>query len=680
MSHSRFRRSSPAVRVLGAFALLLVSLPTAATADSAQPQTRLTCERVPELFRTYLQKHIDFHYLNDELRTRAIDNYVKRVDPSKVLFLQDEVTALESSMVGIFQDIREGDCAQLLAIEEDVRKRVKKMEQMVREVLEDEAYALDENATLIIDPEKRGRPANAKAQRELVLQLVHFQISNYISSDMELAEAKEKLIHRYELKTKRAVEVTDEDVYASFLDAFATALDPHSNYFSRDHFEDFQISMGLSLEGIGVALSSRDGYSVVEKVIPGGAADMVDLLEPQDKIISVAQDGGDAVDIIDMDLRDVVRLIRGKRGSKVHLGVLRQGENTERLHVTIVRDKIKLDEAAAKLRVEEFETGEGDKVKLGVLDLPSFYGDRNPGERQSSRDVEKLLREAKQLERDGLLLDLSRNGGGLLENSVDIAGFFIERGGVVAVRDGFAKVQVLRDRSSKIIWDGPLVVLTSRVSASASEIVAGALKDYDRAVVVGDGHTFGKGTVQSMVQLHQGLGALKVTTALFFRPGGRSTQNDGVASDVIVPSPFNIDEFGERFQPYALPGQSIPGFVDAAAQSKGGKPPTAAWKPVTEEVVAELTRRSAERVTADEEFVELEEKLAKARAQNGVMRLGDVLAEQAEERAENGDDEKPSDDETKEQEDEPTDDEDVEPSPQQKEALRILLDLVQLQA
>ncbi len=652
---------------LGAVAAL-PSLASAAT----QLGTRLTCERVPELFRTYLQKHIDFHYLNDELRKRAIDNYVKRIDPSKVLFLEEEVTALESSMVGIFQDIREGDCTQLLEIEKDVRKRVAAMEEMVRTILAEETYSVDEDATLILDPEKRGRPADADAQRELMLQLIHFQISNYVSSDMELAEAKEKLVHRYELKTKRANEVTDEDVFAAFLDAFASALDPHSNYFSRDHFEDFQISMGLSLEGIGVALSSRDGYSVVEKVIPGGAADGVGVLEPQDKIIAVRQDDAkEPVDIIDMDLRDVVRLIRGKRGTTVHLTVLRQGETAERFKVSIVRDKIKLEEAAAKLRVEEVKTDDGRTLKLGMLDLPSFYGDRNPGERQSSRDVEKLLREAKQKELDGLVLDLSRNGGGLLENSVDIAGFFIERGGVVAVRDGFAKVQVLRDRSSKIIWDGPLVVLTSRVSASASEIVAGALKDYDRAVVVGDGHTFGKGTVQSMVQLHQGLGALKVTTALFFRPGGKSTQNDGVESDVVVPSPFNIDEYGERYQPYALPGQTIPAFVDENAVPKQSGKVSTPWKPITQEIVAELTRRSAERVAVDEEFTELEEKLAKARAQNGVMRLGDMMAEQAEEQKEKGENgESEADD----------DDEEAELTPQQQEALRILVDLVELQA
>ncbi len=670
MSQARPRHSVRARRAVQVLAFALVAL--AALPAAAAAETRLSCERVPELFRTYLQKHIDFHYLNDELRTRAIDNYVKRVDPSKVLFLEEEVTALESSMVGIFQDIREGDCSRLLAIEKDVRKRVASMEEMVRTILADESYAVDENATLILDPEKRGRPANAEAQKELMLQLIHFQISNYVSSDMELAEAKSKLVKRYVLKTKRANEVTDEDVYAAFLDAFASALDPHSNYFSRDHFEDFQISMGLSLEGIGVALSSRDGYSVVEKVIPGGAADMVGVLEPQDKIIAVKQDDAEqSVDIIDMDLRDVVRLIRGKRGTTVHLTVLRQGETAERFNVSIVRDKIKLEEAAAKLRVEEIETGDGRKLRLGMLDLPSFYGDRNPGERQSSRDVEKLLREAKQKELDGLVLDLSRNGGGLLENSVDIAGFFIERGGVVAVRDGFAKVQVLRDRSSKIIWDGPLVVLTSRVSASASEIVAGALKDYDRAVVVGDGHTFGKGTVQSMVQLHQGLGALKVTTALFFRPGGKSTQNDGVESDVVVPSPFNIDEYGERYQPYALPGQAIPAFVDEKAVPKQGRQVSTPWKPVTQEIVAELTRRSAERVATDEEFSELEEKLAKARAQNGVMRLGDMMAEQAEEqKKENG--EEPDEVEKE--------DDDLELSPQQQEALRILVDLVELQA
>jgi len=303
----------------------------------------------------------------------------------------------------------------------------------------------------------------------------------------------------------------------------------------------------------------------VESIIPGGAADKVGTLQPKDKIIAVAQEDGDWVDVIDMSLRDVVSLIRGKRDSKVHLRVLRQSETTQTLNVTIVRDKIDLEERSAKLRIED--VGEGDqKLKLAVIELPSFYGDRNPAKRQSSRDVRNLIAAAKKAGADGLLLDLSRNGGGLLETAVEITGYFIRDGGVVAVKGTDSGVQVLPDDDASILYDGPMAVLTSRVSASASEIVAGALKDYERALILGDDHTFGKGTVQSMVPLPPGLGALKVTTALFFRPGGASTQHDGVPSDVVIPSLIgSSDDFGEKSQEYSLPGQSIEPFLGLPA-------------------------------------------------------------------------------------------------------------------
>ena len=659
---------------LASTALAVVLLIASGRAEAAKNEP-LTCGRIPELTRTYLQKHISFHYVNDELRSRLIDTYVKRLDPSKSIYLSDEVKELERKLRGVIQDVREGDCSALTEIHADQIKRYQEMEKYVGKVLADPEYALDTDAVLIIDPDKRAWPKTPEARDELITKLVHFQMSNYLGSDMELAEAKEKLVHRYELNTKRAQERTPEDLYSSYLDAFASALDPHSNYLSRDVLEDFQISMELSLDGIGVALSSRDGYSVVEKVIPGGAADALDVLEPKDKIIAVGQDGGEAVDIIDMDLRDVVRLIRGKRGTKVDLTILRQGDSTERFKVTIVRDKINLEEQAAKLRFEQMEI-DGKERKLAVIELPSFYGGRKPGERQSSRDIANLLEKARKEKADGLLLDLSRNGGGLLENSVDIAGFFVESGGIVAVKDTFSNVQVLRDRDKDIAWNGPMVVLTSRVSASASEIVAGALKDYRRAVVVGDDHTFGKGTVQSMVQLPEGLGALKVTTALFFRPGGKSTQHGGVESDVVVPSIFGTADFGEMHQTYSLPSQTIPPFVDEKDRPSVDKSdPDVPWRAVTDDVVAELARRSQSRVTESEEFSEVRERIAKAEERNGVVHLEELMKEKEEENAKS--DEDGSEGETDSHAS--TDDDDEKPSVQQLEALRILADLVALQ-
>ena len=655
-------RLSIFLRTLVAVLLILPGVASARTSDSLH----LTCERIPDLLRAYLQKHVRFHALNSELRTRAVNSYLKRVDPSKTLLLRGEVNTLRATLAGTFHDVRSGKCSSLLELDADIVERYRSMEQEVRTILGKPNYAVDESVMLVIDPEKRGHPQTAEERTALYEKLVHFQISNYISSDMALSEAKEKLIHRYELMTRRAEERDAEDVYSTFLDAFATALDPHSNYMSAEVLEDFQIGMGLSLEGIGVALSYRDGYSVVERIIPGGAADELKVLEPKDKIIAVAQKDGDFVDVIDMNLRDVVRLIRGKRGTKVHLTVLRQGEHTERLKVTIVRDKINLEEGAAKLRFEEIEVGER-KVKLAVLELPSFYGGQNASERQSSDDVRSLIQQANEEKADGLLLDLWRNGGGLLPNSVEIAGFFIDEGSVVAVQDEFAKLSVLDDPDDEILWDGPLVVLQSRASASASEIVAGAMKDYARAVVVGDDHSFGKGTVQSMVPLRSGLGALKVTTALFFRPGGESTQHSGVPSDIVIPSLLGTREVGEKHQDYSLPSQKIDPFIKPSTNGKRN------WPVVTSSLVAELSRRSQARVQSREDFAEIQEQIAEVESRASVIHLAEMLQEN-EEAAKKAEEANGKDGEA---EVAPTDPEEIS-TPQQAEALRILGDYVAL--
>jgi carboxyl-terminal processing protease len=424
--------------------------------------------------------------------------------------------------------------------------------------------------------------------------------------------------------------------------------------------------MELSLEGIGVALSERDGYSVVEQVIPGGAADRAGELRPQDRIVAVAEDGETPVDIIDMPLRDVVNRIRGKKGTRVHLTVVREGEKAERFHVAIVRDKIDLEEQAAKLRLETVEQ-DGRQLKLAVIELPSFYGDGDgaPGKRQGSRDVQRLLEQAKREKAEGLLLDLSRNGGGLLDDAVRISGFFVKRGGIVAVQSSEDRTRVLEDPDDALVWPGPLVLLTSRVSASASEILAGALKDYQRAVVVGDAHTFGKGTVQSLIPLRPGLGALKITTGLFFRPGGSSTQHEGVAADVVLPSVLTEDLVGERTQPHSLRVEGIQSFVSTEANGAGDGE---RYRPVGHPLVSELARRSKERVEGNQMFRKIEEQVAKRRADDGVVRLAELLAEQEQEKAENGGEQASAATEADA------------PTPHLDEALQVLADLVLLES
>jgi carboxyl-terminal processing protease len=619
----------------GRLALSLL-IGSAALAAAGTASANLSCDRVPELQRAYLNKHYSFRYLNDELRGRTVESYIKRIDPSKSLYLVDEKEALETRLQGVFHDVRRGECGVLLEIRSGLIKRYEKVQAFVEKFVGSEEYELDPNIELIIDPDRRARPKTAKERDDLYRRLVHFQMSNYLTNGEEMTEAKRKLIHRYELMTKRAKELEDEDVYASFLDAFATALDPHSNYFTADAVEDFQIGMELSLEGIGVALTSRDGYSVVEKIIPGGAADRAGGIEPSDKIIAVAQADGEFVDIIDMDLRDVVRLIRGKRGTTVRLSILRQKESTERLVQSIVRDKIKLEDQAAALRFEEVEADDGKKLKLAIVELPSFYGGRDPTERQSSRDMRDLLRKVKEEKADGLLLDLSRNGGGLLDNSVEIAGFFIRNGGVVAIKNSFSKIDVLRDPDDSLLYEGPMVLLTSRVSASASEIVAGAMKDYRRAIVVGDDHTFGKGTVQSMVPLPKDLGALKVTTALFFRPGGNSTQNAGVQADIVFPSLYSANKLGEKHQDYSLPSQKIDSFIESSSTPSPDASDSSFWQPVTPELVAQLADLSKQRIDASEDFANIKKQIAETQERNGVLHLSDIYKPPGSETEEDG--------------------------------------------
>ena len=365
-----------------------------------------------------------------------------------------------------------------------------------------------------------------------------------------------------------------------------------------------------------------------------------------------------------------------------------------------------IEDAAATLEFQDVTIG-GKKKKLAVLDLPTFYGDQDPSKRQSSRDVRDLLRQVREAKADGLLLDLSRNGGGKLESSVEIAGLFIRQGGVVAVKDVYSDVQVLADQDADIAYSGPLVILTSRITASASEIVAGAMKDYGRAVIVGDDHTFGKGTVQSFVHQPGRLGAIKVTTALFFRPGGASTQHDGVAADVVLPSLFATDDLGERYTPYSLKPQVIPSFLGTLGRVSSLRTD---WRPIDTNLVAELQRRSAARVLSNEEFKKINEKLAKRAQEDDVIHLSEFIKEREEEEAEAEKTEKKASVEPGKNGDaakantaagdaktngaagaDPktgkpaagtkatAEAEKCEPTPQREEALRILADLVQLE-
>jgi carboxyl-terminal processing protease len=649
-------------------------------AASAAPRdahaSALSCETLPTFMNRYLGQHIRYRKLTPELRRRTVEVFLRSFDPSQSALLESEVEALKSQLIAAFPDTDQGGCAALSKAHQVFTKRQQEIATFVKEFVSADDYAIDLEVELMIDARERGYPKTLAERDELTRNLVHFQMSNYISDVTPLDKAKGLLEHRYELRTKRIAELDSVDLYSNFLDAFATSLDPHSNYFSADMYEDFRISMSLSLIGIGVALSERDGFAVVERIIPGGAADGLDVLEPEDKIIEVGQGDEEPVNIIDMPLRDSVSLIRGKKGTTVRLTILRQAETTERFTVAIVRDEISLEDQAAALRFEEREV-DGQTLKLAILELPSFYGDADPSKRQCTDDVAKLLLQVNEANADGLVLDLSRNGGGLLNHAVTVSGFFLRKGEIVKVQNALGQQEVLSDGDEGILYTGPLVIHTSRISASAAEILAGALKDYKRAVIAGDNHTFGKGTVQTVSSLPPGLGALKITTAMFYRPGGKSTQHGGVEADVVIPSMLSGDDYGEKYQPFSIEGNEIQAFRSSYAIAN---PRSNAWTVVSKEMVEKLASESKRRIEASSEFAEVYQRLEEVRENAGVVRPADLAERRDEERGKSKDGESTASEPDAEGTDTDGDDQEAddakEISPQLAEATNVLVDLI----
>ncbi len=587
----------------------------------------LTCIRLPELMRAYLVAHVTKKQLDDAVKKEAIKQYLETLDPSKTQLLASDIAIAEKELMAFFEEMTQGNCGALDRLQKILLTRAVEAEQFTKASLNNPKYKIDEKAEIITDPKKRAYPKTIAEKEGLLLSFIHFQMANYLATDTKFPEAKKQLIHRYELVTKRVRERTNSDLINTFADSFSSALDPHSSYFSKDALEDFRISMGLSLEGIGASLSSEDGYTIVQEVIPGGAADKAKTLKSKDKIVSVAQDKGDFVSVIDMDLKEVVKLIRGKKGTRVRLNILRQsGESTDRVEIAIVRDKVDLKEQAAKLQIEEIKRGD-KSFKLAVIELPSFYGDSDRNKRSSLADIRKLLSEAQEKKADGVLLNLSRNGGGLLDDGYKMAGLFLRTGPIVATRDARNRVDILADKDETVAFSGPLVVLTSRLSASASEILAGALRDYKRAVIVGADRTFGKGTVQTVLPLPGELGAMKVTNGMFFLPGGQSTQHQGVAGDVIIPSPLNFEEIGEDKIDGSLPTQKIASFKGTEANYDKGP---MAWTEVRDDWVSKIKSASQVRVSKNEKFKEILSEIEEAKKNEGKIKVADLLKKDVE--------------------------------------------------
>ena len=612
----------------------------------------LSCKHIPVIQEGFLNQHIlNFKKGSSNLKDlgeRVVDQYIKRLDPSKLYLTKSDVKKVKKHLKGILMRLQRKDCSPVMKVYGILEKRVAERVDFVKTFLGPN-YTFNKDVSLNLDSDSRKRANSAKSINAFHKKYLHFQVSNYLASDIKLPEAKKKVIKNYERVFKKIKTLDEEDKFADYLDSFARALDPHSSYFSKDDLENFKIQMNLSLEGIGATLRWEDGFTIVESLVEGGAAARSGQLKPGDKIISVSQGPKKQMeDVIDMDLGDVVKKIRGKKGTPVHLTILRKaGDSTQRKVVKLKRDKINLKDEQAYITYYTRHVG-GKERLIGVINLPSFYvGKSKSGIPPAYRKVASLLKEAHKKKVAGLILDLSNNGGGSLDDAVKISGLFFKTGSVVKQSTRHPRLRFLRSKKKKekkqesshssvlrdvdpsVNYAGPLVILTSRVSASASEIVSGALQDYKRAVVVGADHTFGKGTIQSVVELPQ-LGALKVTVGMFFIPGGYSTQHRGVISDISFPSVLATDDLGEKTYDYSLAPQKLDAFVSPSAFVTKGQ---SKWKILDKKTIGVLKGASNKRVLGNTKFQDIQKDLEKNIARRGKMiHLAEVMKEKADDK------------------------------------------------
>lgn len=587
----------------------------------------LDCNWVDPIQSGYLQNHLVFKEKSKELQGRVIEQYIKRQDPSKIYLLDTDVAQIKTMMKDVFENVAKKDCKFLNEIQSLLNKRVEERTEFVKKYLGKD-FKFNKETEFVYDPDHKEFVKTADEAQEFLKKYIQFQIANYLATDVKLEEAKERVVKNYERNLKRIKDTKFEELTANYLNAFAMSLDPHSTFFSKDYYEDFTIDMSLSLEGIGATLSQQDGFTTIEALVPGGAAAKSGHLDPQDKIVAVSKKDGKMENVIDMDLKDVVKMIRGPKGTKVKLTVLRkEGDGNKKFDVELTREKIALEDNAVSIYYQDKEIN-GKKKKIGIINFPSFYADSKRGGRSSAADMKKVIAQARDKKVDGLVLDLSNNGGGSLDDAVKIGGLFIKTGNIVkqsSRQEG--KEIALADTDEKIDWNGPLVILTSRMSASASEIVSGAMKDYNRAVVVGSDHTFGKGSVQTVLPVPGELGALKVTIGMFFTPGGFSTQHRGVESDVVIPSPYSVDDIGEKSMDYSLPPKKIDTFLSADANTDKAD---VAWTPIKEDWIKKLKTRSTERVSKNDDFKKITDELEKTKKLGKTIKVSEVLKEKGE--------------------------------------------------
>jgi len=565
-----------------------------------------------KLVARFLQEqHFARHPIDPVVSADWVRSYMKALDYNHLFFTQDDLNNFETqyaALVGL--DIAKGDLTPSYEIYKIFRQRVDAKIAWVMQRLDkpfdfttQDFYETDRSKA---DWPKAGAEADLLWERRLKFEV----LQDRLAEKRKAAESVKHIRKRYEIMQKNLEETDHEDIATYYLSSLASLYDPHSNYLGPKEEEDFKIGFKQQLCGIGAVLTTEDGYCVIKEIIPGGPADLCKRLHVNDRIVAVAQGEKEYVDIVEMRLRNAVSMIRGSKGTVVRLQVIPAGLSDSATHeeIKIVRDQVRISSQKASAQITRQTGPEGREYKLGVIKLPLFYGNIGDGadgdeKTSTTEDVTLLIKKLEEKGIDGLVLDLRYNGGGLLGEAVRLAGLFIDKGPVVQVKDSLGRRQVLEDVTPGMAYNGPLIVLTNRLSASASEIVAGALQNYGRAIVVGDKSTHGKGTVQTVAELNRFMpsfdgeaakaGAMKLTIQKFYLPNGHSTQLRGVLSDIVLPSPNDYLELGESNLPHALAWDEI----QAADFTRVNDIPSA--------LIPELAKNSQTRIAKDPDFKQL---------------------------------------------------------------------------
>lgn len=554
--------------------------------------------------------HMARPVIDDAIAVKWCDNFIKDLDPQKFYFLKGDVEEFRKEGKTLDDKIREGDIDFARRVFARFLQRNDERLQTVMNLLK-EKFDFSKDEYLTDDPEKIDYAVDTKEAEERWRKKIKLDMLQLRADKTDEADIIKRITIRYRDRNRMFHQFDSSELLEVYLSSLTRTFDPHSSYLSAKNLEDMlNQQLHLSLEGIGASLRSEDGYAVVAEIVPGMAADKDGRLQPDDKIVGIQKENGDEIDLVERKLSDVVRYIRGPRGTKVRLIVLPAGSKERKIY-ELTRQKIELTEQHAKGKVLDTKIN-GKELKIGIISLPAFYGDTvailrgDPNAVSATADCRKILGEFKAAGVDAVVVDLRDNGGGLLEEAKTMSGLFIDTGPVVQVKEVFG-VKHIDDDDEGTAWDGPLVVLINKLSASASEIFAGVIKDYGRGLIIGDSSTFGKGTVQSIVQIgdhtrrrdQKNRGALKLTIQQFYRANGDSTQINGVSPHIHLPSLRDYMDFGEGKMDNALKFEKV-------APLRHDE-----YNFVPENLVSALNERSAQRRKNDPKFQKLDERIKK---------------------------------------------------------------------